>query len=106
MLESLKGLGKPVDDRVIDPKIDKFFKANAKGVSIKGMEWEDVYQEIVIRWLTALPNFDPKKSSLYRYAQIIARSTTIDLIKHVSRQKRGNGVNDISLDELAEKEIL
>lgn len=76
-------------------------RAKARMAHIPGMEWEDVFQEVMLHLLLVQNKYDPKKSSPRTFVCRVATNKIRDLIRRASAKKR-NLYDVVSLDELIE----
>lgn len=76
-------------------------RAKAKSVTIPGMEWEDVSQEVMLHLLQVLHKYDPAKSSLRTFVSRVATNKILDLVRRSRAKKRGL-LETVSLDALLE----
>lgn len=90
----------------IDLELKKRAKMCCAKGGIKGMDWEDIWQELRLAYFQASEKFDPQKSSERTYANRIADKKIADLLRYSTREKRGGGKKDISLDELLDKGVI
>jgi len=85
---------------ILDYKND--ISAKAKMAHIPGMEWEDVFQEVVMHLLTAQTKYDPSKSSPRTFVCRVATNKIRDLLRRSLAKKRGM-LETVSLDALIEE---
>ncbi len=76
-------------------------RAKAKSAHVLGMEWEDIFQEVILHLLTAQGKYDPTKSSPRTFVARVATNKIRDLVRRSHAQKRGL-LQTVSLDALIE----
>lgn len=77
-------------------------RAKAKMVRIPGMDWEDVFQEVILHLLLVQTKYNPAKSSPRTFICRVATNKIRDLIRKSRAQKRGL-YDTVSLDALVEE---
>lgn len=76
-------------------------QAKAKTAHIPGMDWEDIYQEVILHLLKVQHKYDPKKASPRTFVCRVASNKICDLVRKSRAQKRGL-YQTVSLDQLLE----
>lgn len=76
--------------------------AKAKIARIPGMEWEDIFQEVVLHLLKVQAKYNPEKSSPRTFICRVATNKIRDLLRRSLAKKRGL-LQTISLDALIEE---
>jgi RNA polymerase sigma factor (sigma-70 family) len=88
---------------ILDHKNDIY--AKAKSAFVRGLEWEDIAQEIFLHLCKVVPKYDPSKASPRTFVLRVATNKIIDLRRHVSAHKRDQS-KTVSLDALMEANSL
>jgi RNA polymerase sigma factor (sigma-70 family) len=78
-------------------------RAKAKIARIPGMDWEDVFQEVVLHLLLVQTKFDPTRANLRTFVSRVTTNKIRDLLRRSYAKKRGL-LETISLDALIEEE--
>jgi len=76
-------------------------RAKAKIAHIPGMEWEDIFQEVMLHLLQVQSKYNPKKGCPRTFVCRVATNKIRDLVRRSRAQKR-NLYETISLDALIE----
>jgi len=76
-------------------------RAKAKMAHIPGMEWEDVFQEVMLHLLLVQSKYDAKRSGPRTFICRVATNKIRDLIRRSRAQKRSLH-EEVSLDTLIE----
>jgi RNA polymerase sigma factor (sigma-70 family) len=77
-------------------------EAKAKIARIPGMEWEDVYQEVMLHLLQVQSKYNPAKASLRTFVCRVATNKIRDLARRSRAKKRGF-YQTVSLEQLLEE---
>ena len=87
----------------IDPRIVRCVRHHAARVraALPGMEIEDVEQELMLHVHRRLSRFDAARGSLRTFADRVARNCAANLLQSARSERRGSGVEVLSLDTLA-----
>lgn len=76
--------------------------AKSKISYVKGMEWQDISQELFLHLWQKRDKFDPTKASERTFVIRVITNKIRDLIRQANAQKRFADNNAISLEELME----
>ena len=76
-------------------------RAKAKLAHIPGMEWEDVFQEVMLHLLLVQSKYDSKRSGPRTFVCRVATNKIRDLLRR-SRAKKRSLHEEASLDALIE----
>lgn len=76
-------------------------RAKAKTAHVPGMEWEDVFQEVMLHLFLVQGKYDSKKSGPRTFVCRVATNKIRDLIRRSHAKKRGL-LETVSLDALLE----
>ena len=84
----------------IDPRIVRCVRHHAARVraALPGMEIEDVEQELMLHVHRRLSRFDATRGSLRTFVDRIARNCAANLLQSARSERRGSGVEVLSLD--------
>lgn len=74
--------------------------AKSKSTYIKGMDWEDIAQELYLHLWQKRDRFNPKRASERTFVIRIITNKIRDLLRKANAQKRFADNNTVSLDEL------
>ncbi|MGZ9157143.1 MAG: RNA polymerase sigma factor, partial [Candidatus Binatia bacterium] len=87
----------------IDPQIVRCVRHHARRVrtALPGMEIEDIEQELMLHVHRRLSRFDATRGSLRTFVDRIVRNCAANLLQSLRSEKRGFGVEFISLDTIA-----
>jgi RNA polymerase sigma factor (sigma-70 family) len=76
-------------------------RAKAKMANIPGMEWEDVFQEVMLHLLLVQSKYDASKAGPRTFVCRVATNKIRDLMRRSRAKKRGM-FETVSLDALVE----
>lgn len=84
----------------IDPRIVRCVRHHAARVrvALPGMDVEDVEQELMLHVHRRLSRFDAARGSLRTFVDRIARNCAANLLQSARSEKRGFGIEFVSLD--------
>jgi RNA polymerase sigma factor (sigma-70 family) len=87
----------------INPHIVRCVRHHARRVrtALPGMEIEDVEQELMLHVHRRLPRFDAARGSLRTFVDRIARNCAANLLQSLRSERRGSGVEVLSLEAIA-----
>lgn len=87
----------------IDPRIVRCVRHHATRVraALPGIQIEDVEQELMLHVHRRLSRFDAARGSLRTFADRVARNCAANLLQSARSERRGSGVEVLSLDTLA-----
>jgi RNA polymerase sigma factor (sigma-70 family) len=87
----------------IDPQIVRCVRHHARRVrmALPGMEIEDIEQELMLHVHRRLSRFDATRGSLRTFVDRIVRNCAANLLQSLRSEKRGFGVEFLSLDTIA-----
>lgn len=80
--------------------------AKAKSANVKGMDWQDVAQELNLHLFQNIHKYNPSRGAGPRtFVVKLITNKLLDLVRATNAQKRYLDYNCISLDELISQEL-